>query len=260
MDESLEVSGKTVEEAVEAGLRQLGIARDEADVVVLSRGRAGILGIGSETARVRVSHRVEPIVGPDDAARAHQILTTLLRLMGVDVEVQIASAEGDTPILLDVRGPDAGLLIGRRGASLQDLQSLTTTMISRSLKRYVPLRVDVEGYRARRMERVREVALRAGEHVRQGRRPITLEPMSAAERRVVHTTLADNPAVQTQSSGEGEERRVTISPRGFAGPRAPGGPGRPGARPSYVPFRAPAPPPPSPSDFPPDEDEEDDED
>lgn len=270
MDESLEVSGRTVEEAIESGLRQLGISRDVADVVVLSRGRTGILGIGSEQARVRISARETPVVEPDDAANARAVLEKLLHYMGVAVTVEIISQEGQTPILLDVHGEDAGLLIGRRGATLQDLQSVVTTMVSRSLKRYVPLRVDVEGYRERRMDKVRQIALRAADHVQQRRRPLTLDPMTAAERRMVHTTLSDNPSVMTQSSGDGEERRVTIYPRGGA-PR-PGAPIRPGirpvARPGYGgarPGYGPAttrpgvttpPPKPSPSDFPPDDDED----
>lgn len=264
MDESLEVSGKTVEEAIENGLRHLGLVRDEADVVVLNRGRPGILGIGAEAARVRVAPRSMAIVGPDDATRANELLSTLLRMMGVEATVSVASAVEEVPILLEIEGPDAALLIGRRGSTLQDLQSLLTTMVSHSLKRYVPLRVDVEGYRARHMETIRQLALRAAERVQQRGSPITLEPMSPAERREVHTALADNPDVQTQSSGEGEERRVTIYSRASARPEPPSAPGRYGLRPGFRPSYGGVPPistgrpapPPRPDLFPPDEEED----
>lgn len=233
---SLEVSGRTVEEAIDLGLQRLGIDRADADVVVLSRGRLGILGIGAEQARVRLSARSSQ-VSADDAAHAQEMLETLLHLMGVDAQVEIVSSADETPLMLDIHGTDAGLLIGRRGATLQDLQSLTTTIVSRSLKRYVPLRVDVESYQQRRLERIREVAVRAAEHVQQRRRAITLDPMTPAERRVVHTALADHPAVMTQSSGEGEARRVTIYPRTPQRPRAAE------ARPRPTPYRtAPSPP------------------
>ena len=155
--------------------------------------------------------------------------------MTVDVEVEVYNPASDPeaeglggPLVLDLYGGDAGLLIGRRGATLHDLQSMVTTMVSRSLGRYIPVRVDVEGYQQRQLDRAEQLALRAADRVRQRRRPITLDPMSPAERRVVHTTLADDDAVETQSSGEGDERRVTVSLRGggYGGPQ--GGRGRGG--------------------------------
>lgn len=237
----LETTGRTVEEAVEAALQQLGIDRDDADVVVLNEGRGGILGLGSEQARVQVSVRDEEppplereqrppreevtFVNDEDADRAREIVENLLNLMDVDVEVDIYNPSTDPnsngsggPVVLDVFGEDAGLLIGRRGATLHDLQSIVTTMVSRTLGHYIPLRVDVEGYQQRRLDRAEQLALRAAERVEERRRSITLDPMTPAERRIVHTTLADNSAVETQSSGEGEERRVTVSPVGGEAP------------------------------------------
>lgn len=222
MEKSLEATGRTADEAIQIGLEELGVSRADADVVVLSSGRQGILGLGAEQARVRITIRSEespPVASGDDADQARDILQELLRLMDVDAEIEvylpgsdpeIESSPGD-PIVLDIQGEDAGLLIGRRGATLHDLQSLVTTIVSRTLQHYVPLRVDVEGYQQRRLDQVRQVAERAADHVRRRRRSLTLEPMSPAERRIVHTTLADNPAVQTQSTGQGDGRRVTIS-------------------------------------------------
>ena len=241
----LETTGRTVEEAVKAALQQLEIDREDAAVVVLNEGRGGILGIGSEEARVQVSvrdggapplsaeraQRDEAIfVDDEDAERVRDIVEELLNLMGVDVEVDLYNASADPdadglgdPLVLDLYGADAGLLIGRRGATLHDLQSIVTRMVSRSLGRYIPVRVDVEGYQQRQLDRAEQLALRAADRVRQRRRPITLDPMTPAERRIVHTTLADNVAVETQSSGEGEDRRVTVSLRGGAAAPARGG-------------------------------------
>ncbi len=241
----LETTGRTVQEAVEAGLLQLGIDLEDADVVVLSEGRGGILGIGSEQALVQVSIKEDDpapardprppreeitFVDDDDAERAREIVENLLNLMDVEVEVDVYNPSSDPdangtggPVVFDLFGEDAGLLIGRRGATLHDMQSIVTTMVSRTLGHYIPLRVDVEGYQQRRFDRAEQLALRAAERVEDRRRSITLDPMTPAERRIVHTTLADNEEVETLSSGEGEDRRVTISPRGGEAPETRGG-------------------------------------
>ena len=250
----LETTGRTVQEAVEAGLLELRIDLEDADVVVLNEARGGILGIGSELAKVQISIRGNDsvpgrdqrppreevtFVDDEDAERAREIVETLLDLMDVEVEVEIYNPSSDSnadgaggQVVFDLFGEDAGLLIGRRGATLHDLQSIVTTMVSRTLGHYIPLRVDVEGYQQRRLDRAEQLALRGAERVEDRRRSITLDPMTPAERRIVHTTLADNEEVETQSSGEGEERRVTISPRGgeVPGTRGGGYGGRPGGR------------------------------
>ena len=260
----LETTGRTVEEAVEVALQQLGIDREDADVVVLSEGRGGILGLGSEQAKVQVSvHEDAPppqadrppreevtFVDDEGAERARDIIENLLNLMGVDVEIDMYNPSTDPnsngaggPVVFDLFGEDAGLLIGRRGATLHDLQSIATTMVSRTLGHYIPLRVDVEGYQQRRLDRAEQLALRTAERVEQHRRSITLDPMTPAERRIVHTTLADNPAIETESSGEGEERRVTISPRGGDAPQGRGGGGYGGRRGGRGRGQGPGPPP-----------------
>ncbi len=116
-------------------------------------------------------------------------------------------------VAFDISGEDAGLLIGRRGDTLSSLQFLVNFMLSRKLKTRVMVNIDVEGYRERRTEVLKGLAVRMAERVKASGRPITLEPMPARERRIVHMTLAENTDVTTQSVGEGEGRKVVIVPR-----------------------------------------------
>ena len=118
---------------------------------------------------------------------------------------------GLTKAVLDVEGDDLGMLIGRRGSTLASLQYMTNLIVSRRFKQNAPFSVDVEGYRRRREESLRALAFRMAERVRSTGRPVTLEPMPPSERRIVHMALADDPEVATESVGEGEARKVSIS-------------------------------------------------
>ena len=150
--------------------------------------------------------------------------------MDVEADISVYVPGGDPerpsepgdPIVLDVEREDAGLLIGRRGQTLRHVQMLLNTIVSRTVGHYVPLRIDVEGYQQRHIDRLQQIAERAADHVRRRRRPITLDPMSPADRRIIHMTLAENPNVVTGSTGHGENRRVTIqqAPRAAGGQRA----------------------------------------
>lgn len=209
--DSLELSAKTVEEAIELALKELDAERDEVEVSVISRGRAGILGIGAELARVRV---VRLAAAQSPASTAMQVLGQLLSLMHVEAVPTIRSGgDGDNPPVIDVQGGDAGLLIGRRGETLRALQFLVNLLLSRQLSEGGRVIIDVEQYRERRDSAIQQLALRVAERVVATGRPATLEPMPAAERRMVHLALADHPHVLTQSVGEGEERKVSIRPK-----------------------------------------------
>jgi spoIIIJ-associated protein len=120
---------------------------------------------------------------------------------------------GLSKAVLDVEGEDLGVLIGRRGSTLASVQYLVNLIVSRHFKGNAPFAVDVEGYRRRREESLRALAARMAERVRETGRSITLEPMPANERRIVHLALAEDPTVATSSVGEGESRKVAISVR-----------------------------------------------
>jgi spoIIIJ-associated protein len=209
---SLEVSARTVDEAVELALEKLGVAPDEVEVVVLSKGKSGFLGLGAEEARVRVSRLSSEEEGP----LAEEILGKLLSLMKIPASIAVMESSsssvvgGHSSVALNIIGDDLGILIGRRGQTLSSLQYLVYLMLSHQTKARVPLVIDVDGYRERRVEALRRLALHMSEQVSSTGQSVTLEPMSASERRIIHLALQDNPGVSTQSIGEGEERRVTI--------------------------------------------------
>jgi spoIIIJ-associated protein len=207
--EMIEITGETVEQAIQKAETQLGLGRDQLKVEVVREGRAGILGVGSREAVIRVS----PITLPEEdvVSRVSEILDTLLGLMGVQGKVEVESDE--LPLGLNIKGDDLGILIGRRGQTLVALEYVTKLIVVRRLKAWVPLVVDVGGYRKHRRDSLQKLALYLAEQVKSGRRAVPMEPMPADERRIVHLALADHPDVTTQSIGDGENRKVVILPR-----------------------------------------------
>jgi spoIIIJ-associated protein len=218
--ESLEVSAKTVEEAIERGLQQLGLTRDQVETAVLNKGKSGFLGIGAEEAVVRLTPLTSPSQESNLPAAAKEALEEILKRMKLKAHVELRSdveqdeAESDIPpIALEVDGEDLGILIGRRGETLVALQYIMRLIVAHQQKARVPLTVDVEGYKQRRYGSLRELALRLAQKAVSTRQSMTLEPMPADERRIVHLALSVNPDVVTQSVGEGELRKVVIMPR-----------------------------------------------
>jgi len=244
---SVEFSARTVEEAVERGLRELGLTRDQVEVEVLHPGRSGVLGFGAEDARVRIVPRlagfpgvvepgqveeeivtpalpVEPSAQPEVAARevaelATELLQGILGRMQVRAQVKarfgddLAEEGEEAALILDVTGDDLGILIGRRGETLRALQYMTRLMLSRRLERWEPVVVDVESYRVRRRRSLRQLAIRMADRVAFSRQRVVLEAMPANERRIIHIALRDHPQVMTKSVGDGEQRKVTIIPK-----------------------------------------------
>jgi spoIIIJ-associated protein len=216
--EDVDESGKTVEEAVEKALGEMGLDRSQVEVEVVSEGRGGILGIGGEDARVIVRPKGEAALEGEEIQYAVEVLETLLSLLKIDASVRVRAPEtpgdgvGLVKAVLDVSGEDLGILIGRRGDALASLQYLVNLMVSRKVKTRVAFGVDIEGYRRRREQSLKNLALRMAERVRGTRQTITLEPMPPNERRIVHLALAKDPSVITESIGEGEKRKVAIYP------------------------------------------------
>jgi spoIIIJ-associated protein len=155
-----------------------------------------------------------------DEATAVEILTTLLRHMDIDAEViavdnpsHVAGESDQQTIFLDVLGHDLGMLIGRRGDHLSQIQYLTTMLLNRRIETWTRVIVDVEGYRNRREESLVGLAERVARQVSKSQRPIELEPMPPNERRIIHLTLQEHPDVTTESTGEGHQRRISVLPR-----------------------------------------------
>ncbi len=200
-------------------MAELGVSREEVKVTVLKEGRHGVLGLGTEEARVRVELLVSALKNNSDIADvAEGILETLLALMGVAASIvspDRSSAEGEVtaPITFDIKGDDLGILIGRRGQTLSCLQYIVRLIVGHQIETWVPIIIDVEEYKQRRCEALQALAWRIAEQVKTGGEPFALEPMSAYERRIIHLALAEHPDVTTQSAGEGEARKVAIIPR-----------------------------------------------
>ncbi len=234
---SVEVSARSVDEAVTQALQQLGLDEDQVEIQVIRQGSRGLLGLLSESAIVRVTEmarreepkRSEPVeMQPPTAASGQpgeqavlgaELLQGMLDRMGVKARVDVepgrreVDGEEDLPTVLNIEGEDLGLLIGRRGETLRDLQFLTCLMVSRRTQHWPDLMVDVEHYRARREKALQELARRIADRVRASAQPMPLEPMPANERRIVHLALKDDPDVRTESFGEADDRKVVVMPR-----------------------------------------------
>ncbi|MBP5230353.1 MAG: Jag N-terminal domain-containing protein [Clostridia bacterium] len=198
-------TGKTVEAAVAAALETLGKTAEQVDVEVLEEGKKGLFGIGAIDAKVRVSLKETP------ALRAVNMLEKLIENMHLDAEVVIES-ENEEEALIRIDGENLGVLIGRRGDVLDSVQYLATLSANLGRPGYYRISVDAQGYRAKRAETIRGIARRMAEKVLRFNRAFQLDPMSAYERRIVHSECQSISGVTTRSVGEGADRRVVISP------------------------------------------------
>ncbi|MGD1047549.1 MAG: RNA-binding cell elongation regulator Jag/EloR [Candidatus Krumholzibacteriaceae bacterium] len=217
--DSVEASGKTVEKALEKGLEALHARIDEVEIKILDAGQKGVLSIfGSRDARIRVSRKkagsgVEEIV--DEVARA------IMECLDVNYRLFTEEQDGTTYINIETAGVD-GLLIGRKGDTLTSLQHLVGRVVSKKMGGYQRLTLDVGGYLRNRHEILKQKAVKAAEKVKKTNHEMTLEPMHAAERRVVHMALADLDGITTYTVGNGELRKVCISPAKQEEGRRPG--------------------------------------
>ena len=200
-----EKTGKTVEEAIVAGVLELGVDRKRAKIEVLEEpAKKGLFGLfGTRQARVRISYEDDPGILASDFIRK------ICQAMGIKANTQ-ASKDGEH-WHIDITGPELGILIGRRGDTLDALQYLTNLAVARKLSERVRLIVDVEGYRLRREETLVRLAKRLSEKVKRTGIRIVLEPMNPYERRIIHTSLQDEARISTLSEGADPNRRVVIS-------------------------------------------------
>ena len=215
--ESIEMTGKTVDEALEIALRELDADRGEVEIDVISRGKSGMFGIGSEPAKIKVtklSIESNDIDSPDIVTVSREVINNLISKMGVNVICNLRQSDSEDiggPVF-EIEGDDSGLLIGRKGETLRSLQFLVRYLVSKKTGQRANLSLDVEGYDERRRQSLSNLANRVSQRVVKTGRSIELEPMNARERRVVHMALSDRDDVFTESSGSGEDRRVVISP------------------------------------------------
>lgn len=196
---AIEKEAKTIEEAIALGLEQLGMDEDEVEIEVLRKG--GLLS----KAKVRLTVKSTP---KDDVC---DYLSGLIERMGLDCDVAVEETEGG--YAAEISGKDSAYVIGYRGEALDAIQYLSTIYINKNEESYTRLSVDVEGYRTRRANTLRELALRLANKAVQTGEAVDLEPMNNQDRRVIHETLAQDERVETESFGEEPNRYVSIVPK-----------------------------------------------
>jgi spoIIIJ-associated protein len=202
----VEGSGRSVEEAVEEVLRVLGVSRDRVEIEVLEEPSRGLFGIlGGRPARVRVA------VKETAADRARDFLERIVRAMGV--EAQIAIKENEHDLNIGLEGQNLGILIGRRGETLNALQYLVNVAVNKNQKERKRIFLDVEGYRKKREDTLVSLANKLAEKAKRRGRSVVLEPMNPQERRIIHTTLRGRDDIYTFSEGEDPFRKIIIAPR-----------------------------------------------
>jgi len=204
----VEETGFSPDEAVEVALSKLRLSRELVLIEVLDEGARGLFGlVGHRLARIRVTvsqtgERVET---------ARDLVEGILGAMHVTVEV--SGREGrDGGVEIEITGDDAGLLIGKRGQTLEALQYLVGRMVGRRPDQKFPLWIDVAGYQSRRRQQLETLAVRVAERVKMIGEPVSLEPMNPADRRAVHLALQHDSEIETASVGEGQLRKIVISP------------------------------------------------
>ena len=203
---SIETTGKTVDEAVEQALQDLGVPMDQVDVEVLEEPVKGILGfIGSKPARVKVSVvvRVEQ--------KAVNLLNSIADTMGLAITINVSEKKDFLNINLE--GKDLGILIGRRGETLDALQFLVNLSANKNQPSRKKIIIDIEGYRNRRTETLYKLAAKLANKAKQRGRSVVLEPMSSQERRIIHTALHGRDDIYTFSEGDDPYRKIVISPK-----------------------------------------------
>jgi len=205
MLKTIEVQGRTEEEAIESALEQLGMSRDDVSVEIVEQARSGFLGLKNTPAVIKVQYEAKE----DRAQQVDSFLTGLFQRMDIDVSLDIKEEEGAISVILT--GKDPGALIGRRGETLDALQHLTNYIVNRSVTGRIRINLDAENYRQRRNEALENLASRTAGKVMKYRRNMTLDPMNAYERHVIHTALQEHEHVSTFSVGSEPNRRVVVA-------------------------------------------------
>ena len=206
---TLEFEDKSVEEAIEAASRELKLPREKLEIEIISKGSSGIFGIvGARRAKIRVTTKTPP--AGLAAEQSKEVLDEILKHIDLPMVVEAEAREGYS--YLNIISNGSGLLIGKRGKTLNALQFLVTKIVSRQTGETASLVVDTENYRSKREESLGLLARQLCEKVKKSHRSLTTGPMSAQDRRVIHLALKDDHDVRTKSKGEGSLRRVIIYP------------------------------------------------
>ena len=198
----IEISAKTVDDAITEAIIKLGTTHDKIEYEVIEKGSAGFLGINRKDAVIRARRKNDNI---------RDFLESVFKAMGLTVTIQIEKEEDSNVVNVDLKGDDMGVLIGKRGQTLDALQYLTNLAVNKNSEEYVKVKIDTEDYRKRRRETLENLAKYIAYKVKRKKRPVSLEPMNPFERRVIHSTLQNDKFVTTHSEGEEPYRHVVVT-------------------------------------------------
>lgn len=206
--EYIEVSAKTVDDAITEACQKLGVTSDRLDYQVIEEGSSGFLGIGSKPAVIKAAVKEEEL-SVSDAAK--NFLRDVFAAMKMSVVVNVEYNEEEKTMDVDLSGDDMGILIGKRGQTLDSLQYLVSLVVNKESEDYIRVKVDTENYRERRKETLENLAKNIAYKVKRTKRPVSLEPMNPYERRIIHSALQGDKYVSTHSEGEEPFRRVVVT-------------------------------------------------
>ena len=203
--EFIEISAKNVDDAITQATVQLGITSDQLEYEVLDKGSTGFLGIGSKNAVIKARKKFsidENVV---------EFLSSIFDAMKMEVEILVAVNEEEHIIEVELKGDDMGILIGKRGQTLDSLQYLTNLAINKHSDEYYKVKIDTKDYRKRRKETLENLAKNIAYKVKRTKRPVSLEPMNPFERRIIHSALQNDRYVTTHSEGDEPYRHVVVT-------------------------------------------------
>ena len=206
--EYVEISAKTVSDAITEACRKFGVTSDKLDYEVVEEGSSGFLGIGSKPAVIKAGVKVEKL-SVDGVAK--KFLNDIFAAMNMEVVVNVCYNETDNSMDIELSGEEMGILIGKRGQTLDSLQYLVSLVVNKEMEEYIRVKVDTENYRQRRKETLENLAKNIAYKVKKTRRPVSLEPMNPYERRIIHSTLQNDKYVTTHSEGDEPFRRVVVT-------------------------------------------------
>ncbi len=203
--EYIEVSAKTVNDAITEACQKLGVTSDKLDYEVIEEGSNGFLGIGSKPAVIKAAKKCSV----EDNAK--NFLNDVFEAMNLTVVVNVKYDEAENTMDIDLSGDEMGVLIGKRGQTLDSLQYLVSLVVNKDVENYIRVKVDTENYRQRRKETLENLAKNIAYKVKRTKRPVSLEPMNPYERRIIHSALQNDKYVTTHSEGDEPFRRVVVT-------------------------------------------------
>lgn len=205
-------TGKNVDDAITKALVALGVTSDKLDYEIVEKGSNGILGIGSKPAKINARVKEEEIQTVATSEDVEKIVKDFLAKVfdAMNLTVKINVTVNDESVDIDLVGDDMGVLIGKRGQTLDSLQYLVSLVVNKKSDKYLRVKLDTENYRERRKETLENLAKNIAFKVKRTKRPVSLEPMNPYERRVIHSALQNDRYVTTKSEGEEPYRHVVV--------------------------------------------------